>query len=120
MADIRAASSDDVSQILAFIRELAEFEREPDAVVATEASLHHALFFHNFSTWEGKKGLYLEDLYITPDARGQGVGTQLLQHLARIAIALASSGGCLTGTRTRSTSTARSVRSAWMNGPSSA
>ncbi len=108
MADIRAASSDDVSQILAFIRELAEFEREPDAVVATAASLHHALFeersceavmaevdgkpvgfalfFHNFSTWEGKKGLYLEDLYITPDARGQGVGTQLLQHLARIAM----------------------------------
>lgn len=108
MADIRAASTADVPRILAFIRELAEFEREPEAVVATEASLQHALFgersceavmaevegkpvgfalfFHNFSTWEGKKGLYLEDLYVTPDARGLGVGTQLLQHLAGIAM----------------------------------
>lgn len=108
MLEIRPAKPEDVPQILAFIRELAEFEREPEAVVATEASLHHALFeersceavtaevdgkpvgfalfFHNFSTWEGRKGLYLEDLYITPDARGQGVGTRLLEHLAAIAL----------------------------------
>lgn len=108
MAEIRPATPADVPQILAFVRELAEFEREPDAVVASEEMLHHALFaehsceavmaevggnpvgfalfFHNFSTWEGRKGLYLEDLYVTPDARGQGVGTQLLEHLARLAL----------------------------------
>lgn len=106
--DIRPATRADVPQIFAFIRELAEFEREPDAVLATESMLENALFeehsaevlmaeidgtpaafalfFHNFSTWEGKKGLYLEDLYVTPDARGKGVGTALLKHLAGIAM----------------------------------
>jgi len=100
MTCIRPATHADVPQILAFVRELAEFEREPDAVVATEAMLERALFeegsaealmaeldgapvafalfFHNFSTWTGKKGLYLEDLYVTPSARGKGVGTALL------------------------------------------
>ena len=95
--------------ILRFIRELAAYEREPDAVEATEASLalalfgEHpaaeaviaedagvavgfALFFHNFSTWTGRRGLYLEDLYVTPDARGQGAGRALLAHLARLAL----------------------------------
>ncbi len=108
MLTIRSATPADVPQILAFVRELAEFEREPDAVVATEAMLEHALFeegsaealmaevdgapvafalfFHNFSTWTGKKGLYLEDLYVTPSARGQGVGAALLAHLAGIAL----------------------------------
>ncbi len=108
MTDIRLATRSDVPQILAYVRELAEFEREPDAVVATEALLENALFeecsaealmaevdsapvgfalfFHNFSTWEGKKGIYLEDLYVTPSARGQGVGTALLSHLAGIAL----------------------------------
>ncbi|TIX48822.1 GNAT family N-acetyltransferase [Alteraurantiacibacter aquimixticola] len=108
MTTIRPATRADVPQILAFVRELAEFEREPDAVVATEAMLEHALFgegsaeavmaeaggkpvgfalfFHNFSTWTGRKGLYLEDLYVTPDARGQGVGTALLAHLAGVAL----------------------------------
>jgi GNAT superfamily N-acetyltransferase len=107
MTCIRPATHADVPQILAFVRELAEFEREPDAVVATEAMLERALFeegsaealmaeldgapvafalfFHNFSTWTGKKGLYLEDLYVTPSARGKGVGTALLAHLARVA-----------------------------------
>ncbi len=51
-----------------------------------KAPVGFALFFHNFSTWEGRKGLYLEDLYVTPDARGQGVGTALLAHLAAIAL----------------------------------
>ena len=105
---IRPATPDDVSTILRFVRELAAFEREPDAVAATEAMLARALFeektaeaviaerdggpvafalfFHNFSTWTGKKGLYLEDLYVTPEARGSGVGTALLRHLARIAV----------------------------------
>lgn len=105
---IRPATPQDVALILRFVRELAEFEREPDAVKATEQSLNHALFdersaeaviaeqdgepmgfalfFHNFSTWTGRKGLYLEDLYVTPEARGSGVGTALLRHLAGIAL----------------------------------
>lgn len=105
---IRPATPEDAALILRFIRELAEFEREPDAVKATEESLKHALFgersaeaviaeqegkpmgfalfFHNFSTWTGRKGLYLEDLYVTPEARGSGVGTALLRHLAGIAL----------------------------------
>jgi GNAT superfamily N-acetyltransferase len=106
---VRPASPADVPVILRFVHELAEYEREPDAVVATEASLAaalfgtspaaealiaerdgaaigFALFFHNFSTWTGKRGLYLEDLYVTPDARGSGAGRALLQRLARIAV----------------------------------
>jgi GNAT superfamily N-acetyltransferase len=106
---IRDAAPGDVAAILRFIRELAEFEREADKVVATEALLHEAmfgerpvaeaviaerggtalgmaLFFHNFSTWTGWKGLYLEDLYVTPEARGSGVGAALLRHLAGIAL----------------------------------
>ena len=106
---IRSATLDDIPTILRLVRELAEYEREPDAVVATEAMLAQALFgaqpaaeavitdvagepkgfalfFHNFSTWTGRRGLYLEDLYVTPDARGQGLGKALLAHLAALAI----------------------------------
>ncbi|MGQ7473997.1 GNAT family N-acetyltransferase, partial [Streptococcus suis] len=106
----RFARPDDVATILRFVRELAEFEKAPHEVVATEALMHEALFgahpaaeaiiaeadgervgmavfFHNFSTWTGKRGLYLEDLYVTPAARGHGVGTALLRHLAQIAVA---------------------------------
>ncbi|WP_448662187.1 GNAT family N-acetyltransferase [Sphingomonas sp. CJ20] len=109
MTTLRFARPDDVEQILAFVRELAAFEREPDAVVATAPMLHaalfgegavaeaviaevdgaaagFALFFRNFSTWTGLPGLYLEDLYVTPEARGRGVGKALLQHLAGIAV----------------------------------
>ncbi|WNO54625.1 GNAT family N-acetyltransferase [Stakelama saccharophila] len=108
MTSIRPAEPGDVPAILALVKELAAFEREPHAVVADTAMLHHALFeersaeaviaeaegrpigfalfFHNFSTWTGKKGLYLEDLYVTPEARGGGVGTALLRHLAAIAV----------------------------------
>jgi len=109
MTDIRFARPEDVATILRFVRELAEFEREADKVVATEELLHEAmfgerpvaeaviaerdgeplgmaLFFHNFSTWTGWRGLYLEDLYVTPEARGQGVGAALLKHLAGIAV----------------------------------
>jgi len=108
MTHIRSATPADVGTILRFVRELAAFEREPDAVEATEPMLEEALFgerpaaealiaetvgsplgfalfFHNFSTWTGKRGLYLEDLYVTPDARGQGVGGALLAHLAGMA-----------------------------------
>ena len=105
---IRPAAPADVPTILRFVRELAAFEREPDAVEATEEMLREALFgvapaaeaviaesdvplgfalfFHNFSTWTGRRGLYLEDLYVTPAARGRGVGTALLRHLARLAL----------------------------------
>lgn len=106
---IRPATRADVPTILRFVRELAAFEREPDAVAATEPMLADALFgaqpaaeamiaedageprgfalfFHNFSTWTGRRGLYLEDLYVTPEARGQGVGAALLRHLAALAL----------------------------------
>jgi GNAT superfamily N-acetyltransferase len=106
---IRPATPDDVATILRFVQDLAAFEREPDAVEATEAMLSEALFgprpaaeaviaeeagapvgfalfFHNFSTWKGRRGLYLEDLYVTPAARGRGVGGALLRHLAAIAV----------------------------------
>ena len=108
MIAIRTAAPDDVPLILDLVRELAVYEREPDAVVATEAMLHDALFarrvaesliaeldgrpvgfalfFHNFSTWTGKPGIYLEDLYVTPGARGAGAGKALLRHLAGIAL----------------------------------
>lgn len=108
MTDIRPAAPADVATILNFVRELAAFEREPDAVAATEPMLAEALFgadpaaeaviaerggvpvgfalfFRNFSTWTGRPGLYLEDLYVTPSARGGGVGKALLIHLAGIA-----------------------------------
>jgi GNAT superfamily N-acetyltransferase len=109
MIHIRAAEVRDVPLILRLVRELAEFEREPGAVVATEDMLSaalfgdrpaaeaviaehdseavgFALFFQNFSTWTGRPGLYLEDLYVTSAARGLGVGTALLRHLAGIAL----------------------------------
>jgi GNAT superfamily N-acetyltransferase len=107
---IRPATPADVPVILRFVRDLAAFEREPDAVEATEPMLHDALFgdrpaaeaviaddatgplgfalfFHNFSTWAGRRGIYLEDLYVTPEARGRGVGGALLRHIAALAVA---------------------------------
>lgn len=109
MTLIRSATSADVPTILRFVRDLATFEREPDAVEATEPMLDDALFgarpaaeaviaerdgfavgfalfFHNFSTWKGRRGLYLEDLYVTPAARGRGIGKALLRHLAGLAL----------------------------------
>ena len=106
---IRPATSADVPLILQLVRDLAAFERESDKVIATEPMLFEALFgphpaaeavvaeldgtpvgmalfFHNFSTWTGWRGLYLEDLYVTPEARGAGVGKALLQHLAALAV----------------------------------
>jgi len=105
---IRAATVDDTSLILALIKELAEYERAPDAVVATEervretlfgakpraevllgyegdAPVGFALFFHNYSTWLSRPGLYLEDLFVRPAARGRGYGRRLLARLAAIA-----------------------------------
>jgi len=109
MTQIRLATADDVPSILRLVIELADYERETDKVHATEAMLHAALFgekpaveafiaelggepvgmalfFHNFSTWTGKKGVYLEDLYVTPAARGTGVGKALLKRLAALAL----------------------------------
>jgi GNAT superfamily N-acetyltransferase len=100
----------DVPVILALIRALADYERLTHLVSATEADLHtwvfgpqriaevvlaragadavgFALFFHNFSTFLGRPGLYLEDLFVVPEWRGRGVGQQLIAHLANIAVA---------------------------------
>jgi GNAT superfamily N-acetyltransferase len=111
MADdlqIRIAGESDVPLILRFIRELAEYERLADRVVATEESIRaslfgsprfaevliaemsgvasgFALFFHNFSTFAGKPGIYLEDLYVREECRGRGVGAALLARLAAVA-----------------------------------
>ena len=107
---IRFATPADIDTILALVRELADYERAADQVRATPDLLHEALFgprpaaealiaeaagapvglalfFHNFSTWTGRRGLYLEDLYVTPPARGQGLGKALLKRLAEIAVA---------------------------------
>lgn len=131
---IREATEDDIPTILRFIRELAEYERAPDAVTATpdllrqhlfgrgigrgpvaeawiaeslpgippgmatavappatvpegsRAAIGFAVFFMNFSTWLGKPGLYLEDLYVTPAWRGRGAGRMILQKLAKTAV----------------------------------
>ncbi|HEX8904015.1 MAG TPA: GNAT family N-acetyltransferase [Longimicrobiaceae bacterium] len=106
---IRPAAEGDVPLILRFVRELAEYERLAHEVVATEDGLRatlfgarpyaevviaeedgqavgFALFFHNYSTFLGRPGIYLEDLYVTLDARGKGVGRALLAHLARLAV----------------------------------
>ena len=105
---IREATSSDAPLILALIRELAEYERAPNDVKATEADIGDvlfgkkpaaevllafegdeavgfAVFFHNFSTWLGRPGLYLEDLFVRPEHRGKGYGRALLVHLAKIA-----------------------------------
>jgi GNAT superfamily N-acetyltransferase len=106
---IRQAVPADAELIHRFVLELATYEREPQAVIATPddyraqlaaprppfecliASLDSepvgfALFFHNYSTWTGRQGLYLEDLYVTPAARGRGVGESLLRKLAALAV----------------------------------
>ena len=104
---IRFAEETDCGKILFFIRELASYEKMSDEVVATESLLHEwlfekhiaevifacengkeigfALFFHNFSTFLGRAGIYLEDLYVMPEYRGKGYGKALLKQLARIA-----------------------------------
>jgi len=106
---IRTARVEDVPIILELIRDLATYERAPKEVVATEQQLvdvlfgeraaaevllafegesavGFALFFHNFSTWLGRPGLYLEDLFVKPEKRGKGYGRALLVDLAKIAL----------------------------------
>ena len=106
--EIRNATEADVSLILRFIRDLARYEKLEHKVVVTEESLRRtlfgnprfaevifasvdgvevgfALFFHNYSTFLGQPGIYLEDLFVDPQMRGRGVGKALLAHLARLA-----------------------------------
>jgi len=105
---INAATPADVATILHLIHALADYEKMSDQVVATEQGLHEALFgaqpvaecliaregtrpvgfalyFHNFSTFRGQRGIYLEDLFVEPECRGRGYGRALLQRLAQLA-----------------------------------
>jgi len=113
---IRPAAPADIPEMLAFIRELAEYEREPDSAVATAEDLlrdgfaepkrfhaliaewseaEHApkqpvgfaLFFYNYSTWRGHAGVYIEDIFVRPAFRGKGIGKALLTRVAQIAVA---------------------------------
>jgi len=106
---LRVATRDDIALIAQFIRALADYEKLLDEVRLDEGVLAEklfgprpyaevligeidgqpqgfALFFHNFSTFEGRPGIYLEDLFVTPEARGSGLGTALLAELARLAV----------------------------------
>lgn len=104
----RYATEADTSLILYFVRELAQYEKMADLVVADEETMKYwlfdkqkaevifaledgkevgfALFFHNFSTFLGRAGIYLEDLYVLPEYRGKGYGKGLIRQLARIAV----------------------------------
>ncbi len=107
--EIRPATAEDATQILKFITDLAIYENAEDEVIATESDIKNSLFssdstanalicnidneavgfavyFFNYSTWLGKNGLYLEDLYVSPKHRGTGAGIALLTHLAKIAV----------------------------------
>ena len=109
MLVLRPAVPADVPLVLDYIRELALYEKAPEKAVATEEDLRaalfgerplarvimaqwegrdagFALFFYNFSTWEGKPGIYLEDLFVPPALRGHGIGKALLKHLAALAV----------------------------------
>ena len=108
MPQFRTATPNDTALILHFIKELAQYEKMLDQVVATEDTLRRSLFeqhqaevifvlhegkevgfalyFHNFSTFVGRAGLYLEDLYVMPEYRGLGYGKGLLRRLAQIAV----------------------------------
>ena len=108
MIQLRIATHVDAPTILGFIKALAEYEREPDVVRTDEATLRSqlqssappfecliaedrgsaigfALFFHTYSTWRGRRGIWLEDLFVLPEARGRGAGKALLARVAAIA-----------------------------------
>ncbi|QIL83563.1 GNAT family N-acetyltransferase [Diaphorobacter sp. HDW4A] len=106
---IRPAVIGDTDTILRFIRDLAIFENAENEVLTTAAHVHRTIFsegatahalicesagkpigfavyFYNYSTWQGRNGVYLEDLYIDPEARGMGAGKAMLKHIAKIAV----------------------------------
>jgi len=106
---IRLATEADVPQILGLVKELAEYEKAPNEVIATELDIHESLFkpdsvtnchvaevdkkivgiavwFLNYSTWLGKEGIYLEDLYVKPEYRKNGIGLNLMKTLAKICV----------------------------------
>ncbi|WP_428818603.1 N-acetyltransferase family protein [Microbulbifer sp. MCCC 1A16149] len=107
--NIREAVIEDSALILHFVRELARYEKAEHEVIATQADIEKSIFgkestvhalicegesapigfavyFFNYSTWQGKNGLYLEDLYVSPEHRGSGAGKALLKYLAKIAV----------------------------------
>jgi GNAT superfamily N-acetyltransferase len=109
MLQIRTATRDDAATILRFIKALAEYERMPDAVETDALTLERqlgsehppfecliayldhqpagfALFFHNYSTWRGRRGIWLEDLFVLPEARRNGIAKALLQRVAALAV----------------------------------
>jgi GNAT superfamily N-acetyltransferase len=110
MLKLRRATSTDIPLILSFIRELAEYERAPNVVSCKEEDLRHdgfgskpkfrviiaewngepagmAFYFYNYSTWQGRSGIFIEDLFVRPQFRGKGIGRALMGKLAQIAIA---------------------------------
>jgi GNAT superfamily N-acetyltransferase len=110
MLKLRKAASKDIPLILSFIRELAEYERAPNAVVCREQDLRRdgfgpspkfhvivaewngepagmAFYFYNYSTWQGRPGIFIEDLFVRPQFRGKGIGRTLMANLAQTAIA---------------------------------
>ena len=110
MLKLRKTAADDIPLILSFIRELAEYERAPNAVSCTERDLRRdgfgpspkfsviiaewdgqpagmAFFFYNYSTWQGRPGIFIEDLFVRPLFRRKGIGRALMAYLARTAIA---------------------------------
>jgi GNAT superfamily N-acetyltransferase len=109
MLQLRPATRTDVPEILSLIRELATYERDPGAVVTTEADLLRdgfgenprfhvimaewdgavaamAFYFVNYSTWDGRIGVYLEDIFVRPEHRGEGIGRALMRHLAQVTL----------------------------------
>ncbi len=115
MMKLRKATAKDIPLILSFIRELAEYERAPNAVSCTEKDLRRdgfgsypkfrviiaewrgepagmAFFFYNYSTWQGRPGIFIEDLFVRPQFRGKGIGRALMARLAQTAIAEKSHG----------------------------
>ena len=134
--EIRTATAADVPVILSLIRELADYERAPDAVVTNEAGLREVLFgpqrsaevllalekgepvgfavyFYNFSTWLGRPGLYLEDLFVRPTARGKDMAAPCSCGLPASRRSVAAdewNGRCSIGTIRRSSSTRNSAR----------
>ena len=139
---IRFAGPGDLDVIIELIRALAEYEREPDAVRLERETLGRhlfgprphaevllaedaggvqgfALFFHNFSTWEGRPGIYLEDLFVRPEARGGGTGGRCWRGWLRWRWSGAApgwNGPCSTGTSRLSGFTGPSARWRWTNG----